>query len=381
MARPPPRSPSPPPVCFLSTVVPNICLAPDISRFRTYSSLTTPVPCFGLGVDILGFGSIDISVVYTDGVSRPLTVRAAHAPGMTARGAPTILSQAYLRREHGVSFSYPARGAPSAADSHGSLGVKFLLGVIDHYSNNIWLAALSSKRDTITQLRLILLQIRTICSKAGQRRFAPSIKFDCDPNYLDTACRAMFRECGFSDSLGLARSNSDTNMYSMNHPRYGIYIVLVYVDDILVVSDSVDWIRSAKSATGAEFNMTDFGEAAFVLGMDLTRCWAASTIRLSQEHYTLELLEKYGMQDCSPARTPMGSGYYKDLASASDADKAPLSREDHETYRAILGSVNFLTMGNLSRTGQPLSQPDHQCSLWHNYAEESQALSPLTSAR
>eukprot|EP00873_Tetraselmis_striata_P035909 jgi/Tetstr1/456173/TSEL_042941.t1 len=69
--------------------------------------------------------------------------------------------------------------------------------------------------------------------------------------------------------LGLARSNSDTSTYSMNHPRYGICIVLVYVDDILVVSDSVDWIR----------------------------------------------------------------GHYKDLASASDADKAPVSREDHETYR------------------------------------------------
>eukprot|EP00873_Tetraselmis_striata_P002189 jgi/Tetstr1/422453/TSEL_013291.t1 len=565
----------------------NICMEPDVSRFRAYSPLTTPVPCSGLGVDILGFGSIDISVVYTDGVSRPLTVRVAHAPGMTAKGAPTILSQEYLRREHGVSFSYPARGAPSATDSHGSLvltmvndlpfltgghsespgGAKFLLGVIDHYSNYIWLAALSSKRDIITQLGLILLQIRTICSKAGQRRFAPSIKFDCDPNYLDTARRSMVRECGFCDSpfaaaaatatpvfsrptkrpappaspasdwheldaspvppavapgqyppasripvpdtikqalagkyhkewrasivselrslrarntfayarlpvgrhaignkwvfkvkansdgsvnrfkarllalgfsqqagvdyhttfspvvklstlrtclavagargmhihqidiktaflnaslkeeiymrqpkgaedgthnvlrllksiyglkqasrewyelihktltgLGLARSNSDTSMYSMNHPRYGICIVLVYVDDILVVSDSVEWIRSAKSAIGAEFNMTDFGEAAFVLGMDLTRCWVSGTIRLSQEQYTLELLEKYGMQDCSLAKTPMGSGHYKDLASASDADKAPLSREDHETYRAILGSVNFLTM-------------------------------------
>eukprot|EP00873_Tetraselmis_striata_P041739 jgi/Tetstr1/462003/TSEL_007074.t1 len=115
----------------------NICMEPDVSRFRAYSPLTTPVPCSGLGVDILGFGSIDISVVYSDG------------------------------------------------------GAKFLLGVIDHYSNYIWLAALSSKRDIITQLRLVLLQIRTICSKAGQRRFAPSIKFDCDPNCLDTACRSM----------------------------------------------------------------------------------------------------------------------------------------------------------------------------------------------
>eukprot|EP00873_Tetraselmis_striata_P036549 jgi/Tetstr1/456813/TSEL_043487.t1 len=216
----------------------NICMEPDVSRFRAYSPLTTPVPCSGLGVDILGFGSIDISVVYTDGVSRPLTVRAAHAPGMTARGAPTILSQEYLRREHGVSFSYPARGAPSATDSHGSL---------------------------------VLTMVNDLPFLTG----------------------------GHSEFPGTAPPSA----------------CLAYK-----------------------------GPPESPPGMDLTRCWASGTIRLSQEQYTLELLEKYGMQDCSPAKTPMGSGHYKDLASASDAEKAPLSREDHETYRAILGSVNFLTM-------------------------------------
>eukprot|EP00873_Tetraselmis_striata_P017930 jgi/Tetstr1/438194/TSEL_026794.t1 len=121
--------------------------------------------------------------------------------------------------------------------------------------------------------------------------------------------------------LGLARFNSDTGMYIMNHTH-----------------------AKRKSAIGAEFNMTHFGEAAFVLGMDLTRCSASGTIRLSQEQYTPELLEKYGMQDFSLAKTPMGSGHNKNLACAINADKAPLSREDHEVYRAILGFVNFLTM-------------------------------------
>jgi hypothetical protein len=41
-------------------------------------------------------------------------------------------------------------------------------------------------------------------------------------------------------SLGLQRSTSDTNLYSIHHPLHGICIVLVYVDDILVVSDSLD---------------------------------------------------------------------------------------------------------------------------------------------
>lgn len=41
--------------------------------------------------------------------------------------------------------------------------------------------------------------------------------------------------------------------------------------------------------------MTDFGEASFIAGIDLTRDMAANTIKLSQEQYTNqdERLHKY----------------------------------------------------------------------------------------
>jgi hypothetical protein len=48
-------------------------------------------------------------------------------------------------------------------------------------------------------------------------------------------------------SLGLRRSTSDTGMYSINHPVHVICIVLVYVDDILVVFDSLDCVSAAKA--------------------------------------------------------------------------------------------------------------------------------------
>jgi hypothetical protein len=38
--------------------------------------------------------------------------------------------------------------------------------------------------------------------------------------------------------------------------------------------------------------MTDFGEATFILGMDIVRNIEAGTISLSQEQYTKESLEK-----------------------------------------------------------------------------------------
>jgi hypothetical protein len=43
-------------------------------------------------------------------------------------------------------------------------------------------------------------------------------------------------------SLGLKRATFDTSMYTMNHQVHGICTVLVYVDDILIVSDSKKWI-------------------------------------------------------------------------------------------------------------------------------------------
>jgi hypothetical protein len=54
----------------------------------------------------------------------------------------------------------------------------------------------------------------------------------------------------------------------------------VYVDDILIVSDSVKWIELAERAIGEQFRMTDLGEAK-LLGMDIVRNIEAETICLS----------------------------------------------------------------------------------------------------
>jgi hypothetical protein len=66
-------------------------------------------------------------------------------------------------------------------------------------------------------------------------------------------------------SLGLKRVTSDTSLYTMNHQVHGICIVLVYVDDILIVSYSLKWIESAKRAIWEHLlRMTDFDEAKFL---------------------------------------------------------------------------------------------------------------------
>jgi hypothetical protein len=130
----------------------------------------------------------------------------------------------------------------------------------------------------------------------------------------------------------------------MNHPVHGICIVLVYVDNILIISDSLKWIESAKCAIGGQFRITDFGEAKFILGMDIMRNKEVGAISLSREQYSKEILEKYGMLDITPSKVPMAPTHYRDGEVASDHDKVALTPSEHETFRAIHGSVSFLCM-------------------------------------
>jgi hypothetical protein len=55
----------------------------------------------------------------------------------------------------------------------------------------------------------------------------------------------------------------------MNHPMHGMCIILVYGDDLLIVCDCLEWIKSAKRNIGEQFRTTDFGEAKFILGMEI----------------------------------------------------------------------------------------------------------------
>jgi hypothetical protein len=47
----------------------------------------------------------------------------------------------------------------------------------------------------------------------------------------------LFHQTFFS--LGLKRATYDTNRYMINHPVHGICIVPVYVNDTLIISDSL----------------------------------------------------------------------------------------------------------------------------------------------
>ena len=70
--------------------------------------------------------------------------------------------------------------------------------------------------------------------------------------------------------LGFVRSKVDHCVYSKKAGNHFIYVVL-YVDDMLLVGNNMDFIKEVKSQLYSKFDMKDLGAANFILGMEIKR--------------------------------------------------------------------------------------------------------------
>jgi hypothetical protein len=78
--------------------------------------------------------------------------------------------------------------------------------------------------------------------------------------------------------------------------------------------------------------------------MEIIRNTKDMTNSFSLKLYTKEILEKYGMLDNTPSKVPMAPAHYRDGEVASNQDNMASTPSEHDTFRAILGSVNVLCM-------------------------------------
>ena len=84
-------------------------------------------------------------------------------------------------------------------------------------------------------------------------------------------------------------------------------IVAVYVDDKLILSKSLDAINHLKGQLSQEYELTDLGEAHWILGMEIIRDRERRTIELSQRRYIKTILKRFGMENGCAVKTPHGA--------------------------------------------------------------------------
>ena len=76
-----------------------------------------------------------------------------------------------------------------------------------------------------------------------------------------------------------------------------LLFVAVYVDDKLIFSKNLNAIKRLKAQLSEHFEITDLGEARWILGMEVIRDRKLGTISLSQHRYITTILDRFGLKD------------------------------------------------------------------------------------
>ena len=118
-----------------------------------------------------------------------------------------------------------------------------------------------------------------------------------------------------------------------------IFLVL-YVDDILLASNDTDLLFETKQLLFSHFDTKDFGEASYVLGIQILRDRANGILRLSQITYLDRILKRFNMHSCSLGKTPIVKGDKFSKAQSPQNDK---ERDEMKVvpYASLIGSLMY----------------------------------------
>jgi hypothetical protein len=136
--------------------------------------------------------------------------------------------------------------------------------------------------------------------------------------------------------LGFRPSLADASLFILKQPSVTIYM-LIYVDDIIIVSSSSAATDKLIKNLATEFALKDLGTLNYFLGIEVVP--QQKGVVLSQRRYAQELLLKAKMDKCKPISTPMAAS-----EKISRDDGTFLKGEEQLQYRSIVGGLQYLTI-------------------------------------
>ena len=113
---------------------------------------------------------------------------------------------------------------------------------------------------------------------------------------------------------GFERSHVDPCVFRRKHLGKVVVIIVVYVDDLLMLSETKQDEHQALEDLRSIFPIKDLGEISYYPGCHITRDRKARTVMFDQQRYAQTIAERFGIWKTSVI--PVSTG------------KAPLSKAD-----------------------------------------------------
>ena len=136
--------------------------------------------------------------------------------------------------------------------------------------------------------------------------------------------------------LGFQASKADVSLFIFNKGGVQLYI-LIYVDDIIIVSSSSLATDRLLAQLQADFAVKDLGPLNYFLGIQVHH--TSQGLRLTQKKYITDLMTRTNMVAAKGVPTPMVPGHKLSLHSGD-----PLSADDATRYRSVVGALQYLSL-------------------------------------
>ena len=95
-------------------------------------------------------------------------------------------------------------------------------------------------------------------------------------------------------AFGFIQTSGEACIYK-KVSRSSVAFLILYVDDILLIGNDIEFLDSIKGYLNKSFPMKDLGDAAYILGIKIYRDRSRRLIGFSQSTYLDKVLKKFKM--------------------------------------------------------------------------------------
>ncbi|CAI7757727.1 unnamed protein product, partial [Closterium sp. NIES-54] len=141
-------------------------------------------------------------------------------------------------------------------------------------------------------------------------------------------------------ALGFKVSGCDESLFMTEGEEEKVFL-LVYVDDILLFSPSLERIKEVQGKLKETFQCKALGPVGYYLGFHVERDEVKGWLRLHQHKYLAAMGEKYGLEEGRSVKTPLPSGFQLHL---DEEEGEVLEYELQCRFQSMVGSLMYASV-------------------------------------
>ena len=134
--------------------------------------------------------------------------------------------------------------------------------------------------------------------------------------------------------MGFHCTEEDACLFIHHGDNGKITMLGTHVDDLFGWSTEPDFLLSVESRLDTEFELVNNGKPNYILGIHIEHDVKSGAIKLHQQKYITDVLERFGMINCHPVRSPADHSVH--LEAIDDSELLDRSVPYREAVGALL---------------------------------------------